>query len=398
MKEELGITDEISKVLTFHSRNNRAKAFAETIEANKDIFPNLNKFKAFSAKGGNQKEIKKTLVKYKEEECAVICNCRIFGVGFDAPEIELVIFVDPKGSIQGVIQAVGRVQRKSKNKKFGYVLLPVNVDDNGRVIRNGIYEDMVSVLDRLSQSNEFLYEEIMSGNNGGGGTRNRRLIIPQNINLSLDVLKQELLLRIHNPCTKEDCIEALIESGVTTKIDFQTGEQIVGRLQLPLKRYYYASQRLACYEEIIEQVGLTGRNLKLDLETCIERAQRFLHLGPTSMARSKVKGDQPAYQWLRDHKNEEGVRYLDILWPNKAKRGIKLGQSRSQKDIYYTPEYTENEIKNRGWNFIGDHKNKEQFNIKNAQVLMHYYRKYVKEGKIIPFLKDNRSKGARSQK
>ena len=131
---------------------------------------------------------------------------------------------------------------------------------------------------------------------------------------------------------------------------------------------------------------------------CIERAQRFLHLNPTSMARSKVKGDQPAYQWLRDHKNEEGVRYLDILWPNKLKRGIKPGQSRSQKDIHYTPEYVENDIRNRGWECIGDHKNKEKFNIKNAQVLIGYYRQYVKEEKIIPFLKDNRSKGSRSQK
>ena len=54
-----------------------------------------------------------------------ISNVGIFGEGTDSPDLSAVAFLAPRRSPVDVIQAVGRAMRKSKHKKFGYILVPV---------------------------------------------------------------------------------------------------------------------------------------------------------------------------------------------------------------------------------------------------------------------------------
>ena len=151
----------IKKSISFHSQNVYAEVFKRVVEENKHYFPNLSNVKVFTVKGGNPEKIKKELVKLNNVEEGLICNCRVLGVGTDVPNLELAIFVDPKGTIQGIVQAVGRIQRKVDGKEFGYVLLPVVVDGNGELIRNRMYQNMIDTLSLLQQTNEFLRDEII---------------------------------------------------------------------------------------------------------------------------------------------------------------------------------------------------------------------------------------------
>lgn len=57
--------------------------------------------------------------------CKVLTNARCLVEGVDVPALDAVIFAHPKRSEIDVVQAVGRVMRKSEGKKRGYIILPV---------------------------------------------------------------------------------------------------------------------------------------------------------------------------------------------------------------------------------------------------------------------------------
>ena len=57
----------------------------------------------------------------------ILTNARCLTEGVDVPSLDAVIFLNPRKSQVDVIQAVGRVMRKSADKEFGYVILPVAI-------------------------------------------------------------------------------------------------------------------------------------------------------------------------------------------------------------------------------------------------------------------------------
>ena len=60
-------------------------------------------------------------------QCRVLTNARCLSEGVDVPSLDAILFMQPRKSQVDVIQAVGRVMRKAKGKKMGYVILPVVV-------------------------------------------------------------------------------------------------------------------------------------------------------------------------------------------------------------------------------------------------------------------------------
>ena len=62
-----------------------------------------------------------------ENECRIITNVRVLSEGVDVPSLDAVIFISAKNSQVDVVQSVGRVMRKSPNKNYGYIIIPVVV-------------------------------------------------------------------------------------------------------------------------------------------------------------------------------------------------------------------------------------------------------------------------------
>ena len=58
-----------------------------------------------------------------EEEKGLMTNARCLTEGVDLPAIDCVCFTDPKRSKIDIVQAAGRALRRSKGKKFGYILV-----------------------------------------------------------------------------------------------------------------------------------------------------------------------------------------------------------------------------------------------------------------------------------
>ena len=77
-----------------------------------------------------------------EGTCRILSNARCLSEGIDVPALDAVLFLSPRNSPVDIVQAVGRVMRKSVGKKYGYIILPVAVpegmdpvavlDDNNR--------------------------------------------------------------------------------------------------------------------------------------------------------------------------------------------------------------------------------------------------------------------------
>lgn len=55
----------------------------------------------------------------------VLSNARCLAEGVDVPNLDAVLFLQPKRSQIDIVQAVGRVMRKFEGKEFGYIILPI---------------------------------------------------------------------------------------------------------------------------------------------------------------------------------------------------------------------------------------------------------------------------------
>ena len=98
--------------------------------------------------------------------CRVVTNVRLFTEGVDVPSLEAVAFLDPRDSQVDIVQAVGRVMRRSPEtgKRYGYIIVPVVVDP-GRDLTSALekgsegYETIGRVLRALQSHDSRLAED-----------------------------------------------------------------------------------------------------------------------------------------------------------------------------------------------------------------------------------------------
>ena len=93
-----------------------------------------------------------------DQRCHVLSNARCLTEGIDVPDLDAVLFLQPRKSQIDVVQAVGRVMRKAEGKRYGYIILPVVVpsgeDAAGALDRNDAYSHVWEVLQALRSHDE----------------------------------------------------------------------------------------------------------------------------------------------------------------------------------------------------------------------------------------------------
>ena len=57
--------------------------------------------------------------------CRILSNARCLTEGIDVPALDAILFLHPRKSEIDVVQAVGRVMRKSEGKQLGYIIIPI---------------------------------------------------------------------------------------------------------------------------------------------------------------------------------------------------------------------------------------------------------------------------------
>ena len=65
----------------------------------------------------------------------LLSNVKLFGEGVDVPALDAIVFMEPRDSQVDIVQAVGRVMRKSEEtgKRFGYIVVPVPIEPGGDI-------------------------------------------------------------------------------------------------------------------------------------------------------------------------------------------------------------------------------------------------------------------------
>ena len=99
-----------------------------------------------------------------QSTCRILSNARCLSEGIDVPALDAVIFMTEKRSVVDIVQAVGRVMRKTDGKNNGYIIIPIAVregEDPAEVLDRGSEFDTVwSVLRALRSHDERLDAEI----------------------------------------------------------------------------------------------------------------------------------------------------------------------------------------------------------------------------------------------
>lgn len=60
-----------------------------------------------------------------ENQARILSNVRFLTEGIDVPNLDAIIFMSPRKSQVDIVQAVGRIIRKSEGKDYGYIILPI---------------------------------------------------------------------------------------------------------------------------------------------------------------------------------------------------------------------------------------------------------------------------------
>ncbi|RKV17802.1 restriction endonuclease [Helicobacter pylori] len=101
---------------------------------------------------------------FKPNTCKVLSNARCLSEGVDVPALDSVIFFDGKSAMVDIIQAVGRVMRKAKNKKRGYIILPIALEESeiqnlDEAVKNTNFQNIWKVLKALRSHDSSLVDE-----------------------------------------------------------------------------------------------------------------------------------------------------------------------------------------------------------------------------------------------
>ncbi len=89
---------------------------------------------------------------------SLITNARCLTEGVDVPNIDCIVFSDPRKSKVDIVQALGRALRRKEGKDWGYVILPVIYDEETHDIDNENFQEILSVVRGLASNDERIVE------------------------------------------------------------------------------------------------------------------------------------------------------------------------------------------------------------------------------------------------
>ncbi|GAA8853089.1 DEAD/DEAH box helicase family protein [Helicobacter pylori] len=104
------------------------------------------------------------LNKFEPNTCKVLSNAKCLSEGVDVPALDSIVFFDGKSAMVDIIQAVGRVMRKAKHKKRGYIILPIALEESeiknlDEAVNNTNFKNIWKVLKALRSHDPSLVDE-----------------------------------------------------------------------------------------------------------------------------------------------------------------------------------------------------------------------------------------------
>ena len=108
---------------------------------------------------------------FADSSKSLITNARCLTEGVDVPNIDCIVFADPRKSKVDIVQALGRALRKKEGKDWGYVILPVVYDDITQEIDNENFNEILAIVRGLASNDDRIIEYFKDKKEGGSSTK-----------------------------------------------------------------------------------------------------------------------------------------------------------------------------------------------------------------------------------
>ena len=152
----------INKIFSFHNRRSEAKKFvAKDGEGINSHIPDIETFYVEGHQSSGERY--RRLKEFANAKKAICSNAKCLTEGVDVPAVDCVAFIQPKKSGVDIVQAVGRAMRMHRGKKFGYLLVPIYIEEReNESLEESLdrtdFERVVAVARAMAQNSDELEE------------------------------------------------------------------------------------------------------------------------------------------------------------------------------------------------------------------------------------------------
>lgn len=200
----------VSRIFTFHGSVAAARSF--TSGDGDGIRQHLPDFTTLHVSGEMPTSRREDNMKaFRQADKAVISNARCLTEGVDVPAVDMVAFISPRKSKVDIVQATGRAMRKSPGKQFGYVMVPLFVEQAAdesieEALHRTGFEDIWDLLGAMREQDEVLTDIIrqMREDKGRTGGYNESRFSER-----VEVLGPDVSLDAIRESITAECIESL---------------------------------------------------------------------------------------------------------------------------------------------------------------------------------------------
>ena len=150
----------------------------------------------------------RTMEEFENAGRALITNARCLTEGVDVPNIDCVLFADPRRSTIDIVQAVGRALRTAEGKNCGYVVIPVLIDREGNdaeAFQQSSFDSVLQVLRALAANDERIVEyfrTIAAGSKRRPSHAKFEIEIPDGLVIDTDAFVSSVELRFWSRLAK----------------------------------------------------------------------------------------------------------------------------------------------------------------------------------------------------
>ncbi len=190
----------LNHVISFHSSIKRAKNFQNINNQLNKVNKNFLHSYHVSGKDGTGKR-QAELNKFLENKPSLITNARCLTEGVDIPAIDAVLFADPKQSKVDIVQAAGRALRVSKDKEYGYIIVPIFIDDEEESKVSSAFNQIISVIGALGVHDKRIIDECSEISKGNSSNVEKPIIeieFPEQNSLLFRDFSDQIAIKIWN--------------------------------------------------------------------------------------------------------------------------------------------------------------------------------------------------------
>lgn len=198
----------INHSLSFHSSIAKAQSFSANQNRFTDTFAEYGELDSFHVSGKTKTAIREEIMaEFKQSDRALVSNARCLSEGVDVPDIDCVLFADPKRSTVDIVQAVGRALRPTPDGSMSYIVVPVEIEDidDEVQLQEAVFGSVLNILRALASNDERIVEyfrTVAAGKRWAGGSIPFEIVLPESVRIHAEDFVRSIELQCWEKLSK----------------------------------------------------------------------------------------------------------------------------------------------------------------------------------------------------